>query len=116
MEVPRLGVELEVQLPVYATATATATTTPDLSHVCYLCHNSQQGQKSNPHSQGYWSGSLPLCHDGNAIIVYILYPNPKSHHVSSEPLFLLLENGTSNADLAAKWAHGCGGILASGAS
>ena len=30
MEVPRLGVELELQLPAYTTATAT----PDLSHVC----------------------------------------------------------------------------------
>ena len=30
MEVPRLGVELELQLPAYTTATATR----DLSHVC----------------------------------------------------------------------------------
>lgn len=30
MEVPRLGVELELQLQVYTTATAT----PDLSHTC----------------------------------------------------------------------------------
>ena len=34
MQVPRLGVESEQQLPAYATATATAT--PDLSHVCDL--------------------------------------------------------------------------------
>ena len=32
MEVPRLGVESELQLP----ATATATATPDLSHICNL--------------------------------------------------------------------------------
>ena len=38
MEVPRLGVELELQLPTYATATAT----PDLSHICDLYHSSQQ--------------------------------------------------------------------------
>ena len=38
MEVPRLGVELELQLPAYTTATATR----DLSHVCELHHSSQQ--------------------------------------------------------------------------
>ena len=36
MEVPRLGVESEVQLTAYVTATQ------DLSHVCYLHHSSQQ--------------------------------------------------------------------------
>ena len=38
MEVPRLGVELELQLQVYATAKAT----PDPSRVCDLCHSSWQ--------------------------------------------------------------------------
>ena len=38
MEVPRLGVESELQMPAYATATATR----DLSHVCDLHHSSQQ--------------------------------------------------------------------------
>ena len=38
MEVPRLGVELELQLPAYTIATAT----PDQSHVCGLNHGSQQ--------------------------------------------------------------------------
>ena len=44
MEVPRLEVESELQLPVYATATvtATATATGDLSRVCDLPHSSQQ--------------------------------------------------------------------------
>ena len=37
MEIPRLGVEQELQLPVYATATATQ----DLSHVCDLHHSSR---------------------------------------------------------------------------
>ena len=37
MEVPRLGVQSELQLPVYATATATL----DPSHICD--HSSQQG-------------------------------------------------------------------------
>ena len=36
MEVYRVGVKLELQLPVYATATAT----PDPSHVFTLCHSS----------------------------------------------------------------------------
>ena len=38
MEVPRWGVQLEIQLLAYTTATAM----PDLSHVCNLHHNSQQ--------------------------------------------------------------------------
>ena len=33
MEVPRLGVESELQLPAYATVTET----PDPSHMCDLC-------------------------------------------------------------------------------
>ena len=40
MEGPRLGVELELQLPAYATATAMR----DPSHVCDLHHSSQQCQ------------------------------------------------------------------------
>ena len=36
LEVPRLGVILELQLPAYTTATATR----DLSHVCDLHHSS----------------------------------------------------------------------------
>ena len=47
MEVPRLGVELELQLPAYTTATATE----DLSCVCDLHHSSQQCQISNPLSE-----------------------------------------------------------------
>ena len=38
MEVPRLGVQLELQLPVYTTAPAT----PDLSHICDPHHSSWQ--------------------------------------------------------------------------
>ena len=40
MEVPRLGVELELQLLAYAITTAT----PDLSRVCILHQGSQQCQ------------------------------------------------------------------------
>ena len=44
MEVPRLGVELELQLPVYTTATAMQ----DPSHVCDLHHSSWQYQMLDP--------------------------------------------------------------------
>ena len=41
MEVPRLGVELELQLPAYTTVTAT----PDPSRVCDLHHSPRQRQR-----------------------------------------------------------------------
>ena len=44
MEIIRLGVESEPQLPAYATATAMS----DTSHVCNLHHSSQQCQLLNP--------------------------------------------------------------------
>ena len=44
MEVPRLGVELELQLLAYITATATR----DLSSVCDLHHSSWQHHILNP--------------------------------------------------------------------
>ena len=47
MEVPRLGVYLELQLPAYTTATAT----PDPSHVCDLHHSSWQLWLLNPLSE-----------------------------------------------------------------
>jgi len=48
MEVPRLGVELELQLPAYTTATAMQ----DLSCVCDLPHSSQQHRILHPLSNG----------------------------------------------------------------
>jgi len=47
MEVPRLGVKSELQLPAYTTATATQ----DLSYVFDLHHSSQQHQILNPLSK-----------------------------------------------------------------
>ena len=44
MEVPRLGVELELQLPAYATATAMQ----DPSCILHLYHSSWQRQILNP--------------------------------------------------------------------
>ena len=42
MDVPRLGVQLELQLPAYTTAT------PDPSHICDLHHSPRQCQILNP--------------------------------------------------------------------
>ena len=47
MEVPRLGVESELQLPAYTTATATQ----DLSRACNIPHSSQQRQIPDPPSE-----------------------------------------------------------------
>ena len=47
IEVPRLGVELEVQLQAYTTATAI----PDPSHICNL-HRSLQQHRIPPTEQG----------------------------------------------------------------
>ena len=47
MEVPRLGVDSELQLLTYTTATAMR----DLSHVCDLYHSSRQCQILNPLSR-----------------------------------------------------------------
>ena len=47
MEVPKLGVESELQSPAYATASAK----PDPSHVCNLHHSSWQCQILNPLSE-----------------------------------------------------------------
>ena len=55
MEVPRLGVESELQLPAYATATAT----PGLSLLCSLHHSSWQRQVLNPLSEA-WDQTLIL--------------------------------------------------------
>ena len=46
-EVPRLGVESELQLPAYATTTATG----NLSHICDLPQSSQHHQILNPLSK-----------------------------------------------------------------
>ena len=53
MEVPKLGVESELQLLVYTTAIAT----PDPSHLCNLCHNLQQRRIL---TYGETPGSEPL--------------------------------------------------------
>ena len=73
LEVPRLGVESELQLPTYNTATATAT--QDLSHTCSLPHISQQHRIAYPLSKARdWTWILkntsrfgfPLLQNGNS--------------------------------------------------
>ena len=68
LEVPRLGVKSELQLPTCTTATAMW----DLSPVCDRHHSSRQhqtshterGQGSNLHPHGYWSDSFLLSQQG----------------------------------------------------
>ena len=71
MEVPRLGVELELQLQAYAIAT----TMPDASRVCNLYHSKHQSWILNPlreardqtHNLMDTSRVLnPLSHNGNS--------------------------------------------------
>ena len=76
MEVPRLGVESELQLPAYATATAI----PDLSHVCNLHHGSRQCLILNPLSEA---------RDGTCILMdtsQVL--NPLSYNRNQDPCVL----------------------------
>ena len=55
IEVPRLGVESELQLSAYTTATATATL--DLSYICDLHHSSEQLQMLSLHHSHSNTGS-----------------------------------------------------------
>ena len=60
MEVPRLGVESELQQPAYTTATAAA----DLSHVCHLHHSSPQRQLPSTKNIQPESGELSFIWGG----------------------------------------------------
>ena len=71
MEVPRLGVKLELQLPAYATATVTW----DPSHFCNLHHSSRQRWILNPLSEA--RDRTHILMDINWIL------NPLSHNGSS---------------------------------
>ena len=59
--VPRLGVQLQLQLPAYTAAT----TTPGPSHICDLCHSLWKPRilkalseaRIKPHPHGYLLGS-----------------------------------------------------------
>ena len=72
MEVPRLGVELELKLPAYTTATATW----DLTCVCDPYHGSQQHRIFNPLREARDQTFIlmdtsqvcnPISHNGNSL-------------------------------------------------
>ena len=71
MEVPRLGVKSELQLPAYTTATAKLGSklclgpTPELT-ATQDPQPTEGGQGSNPHPYGYQSDLFPLRHNGNS--------------------------------------------------
>ena len=78
MEVPRLGVELALQLPACTTATAT----PDPNCICDLCRSLWQCQILNPLSeardQTASSRTLgcvlnPLSHNGNSCFYFFFF-------------------------------------------
>ena len=58
MEVPRLRVKSELQLPAYTTTTAT----PDLSYVCDLHQSPRQCWILNP-----------LSHNGNSLVHFLIH-------------------------------------------
>ena len=70
MEVPRLGVELELQLPAYTTVTAM----PDPSHVCDLHHSSWHNAMPDPRpteARDRTLDSFLLHHNTNSVSFYI---------------------------------------------
>ena len=76
MEVPRLRVQSELQLPTYATATAT----PDPSGICDLHHSSWQCRVLN---------LLSKAREGTRILVATSWvPNPLSHNRNSDNSYL----------------------------
>ena len=76
MEVPRLGFQLELQLPAYATAIATQ----GPSHVCHLHHRSRPRQILNP---------LSKAGDGTRILMDpSRVHNPLSHNTNSLRVFI----------------------------
>ena len=83
MEVPKLGVELDLQLLAYATATAMS----DPSWVCDLHHSSWQHWMLNPLSEARdqirifvdtsWICN-PLSHNGNSLLCLLLKASTRS--------------------------------------
>ena len=77
MEVLRLGVESELQLPAYATVIATQ----DPSHICDLHHSSRQHQIPDSLSKARdWTcilmDSFPLHHNGNSPLFFFKWLHP----------------------------------------
>ena len=65
VEVPRLGVILELQLAAYARATQHQSRAPPLTATLDP-QPTERGQGSKLQRHGSQSDSFPLCHDGNA--------------------------------------------------
>ena len=74
MEVPRVGVELELQLPAYVTATAT----PNPSHICDLHHSSRQRWILNPLSEARDPTCILM---GTSRVLHLLSHNRNSFFV-----------------------------------
>ena len=83
MEVPRLGVEAELQLPAYTTAIAM----PDLSFICDLHHSLGQHQICNPLSEA--RDQICLLMDTSQVL------NPPSHNGELPILLFLNVSGIS---------------------
>ena len=75
MEVPGLGVELQLPLLAYTTATAT----PDLSHICNLHHSSRRCQILNP-LRG--PGMEPM---SSWILIGVISAEPQQEFLLSQP-------------------------------
>ena len=75
MEVSRLGVKSELQMPAYTTATKML----DLSHVCNLQHSSQQFQILKPLSEAKYQTHILM--DTSQV------HNPLRHSGNSDPIF-----------------------------
>ena len=81
MEVPRLGVELELQLPAYATATAT----PDPCRTCDLRCSLGQHWVLNPLMEARDQMHMGMGTSG--------IPNPLSHNRNSAQKVFLVPHG-----------------------
>ena len=102
MEVPRLGVESELQMPAYATATVM----PDPSHICNFHHSSRQHQILNPLSETRdqtcileSTSQVPylLSHSGNS--QHLLFLNPSVRHtlwLTTQPFPLMVAWGVKH--------------------
>ena len=106
IEVPRLGVKLELQLPAYTTAT----TTWDPSHICNLYHSLPQCPILNPLNKTKDRTCIlvdtnwvlnPLSHNGNSCYMYFNNNKKKfgAHSMQKFPVQGLNSCHSSN------WSH-----------
>ena len=92
MEIPRLGVESELQLPAYTTATEMW----DPSHVCDLHHSSRQYQILNPLSKA-GAQTRVLMGTGWVYYCWAMTRTPKILH------FYMAPNSRQNTFFQVKW-------------